>query len=131
MNGTILAAGVACFVCALGHGTIGVRWVLPMLEERSLSGTPFGPPAMTLGMLRFTWHVVTLMLIGFGVLLTALASEPSISTETLVLRWFAGLWIAAAVVAVGTARRNLDALFRLPVPVLFVVVAVLCWTASS
>jgi hypothetical protein len=85
MNVELAIAGLGCLVLAFGHTAIGLRWVLPNLTEGRLPSTPFGPPSMTLGMVRFTWN----------------------------------------------ARRRPRRLLRLPVPLVFVVVAVMCWTASA
>ena len=93
--------------------------------------TPFGPPSMTLGMVRFTWHIVTVVLVAFGVLLMMLAWAPDADAETLILRWFTALWIAATATAIWNARRRPSSLLRLPVPVFFVVIAVMCWIAST
>ncbi len=61
MNVELAVAGLGCFVLALGHATTGLRWVLPNLTKERLPGTPFGSPSMTLSMLRFTWHVVSIV----------------------------------------------------------------------
>jgi hypothetical protein len=131
MNVELLIAGLACLVLAFGHTTIGVRWVLPNLTKGRLPSTPFGPPSMTLGMVRFTWHVVSVMLLAFGVLFVTLAWASDADPRTLVLRWFAAFWLAAAALACWNARRRPSRLLRLPVPPLLVVIAVLCWTAST
>jgi hypothetical protein len=131
MNGALAIAGLGCFVLAFGHTTIGQRWVLPNLTKERLPSTPVGSPAMTLGMVRFTWHVVSVLLVGFGVLLMALAWAPGADPRILVLRWFAVLWLAATALACWNARRRPSSLLRLPVPLVFVVIAVLCWTAST
>ena len=130
MNVELAIAALGCLVLALGHTTIGLRWVLPNLTKGSLPSTPFGSPSMTLGMVRFTWHVVSILLVGFGIL-TALAWAPGGRSETLLLSWFAVLWLAATAVACWNARRRPRSLLRLPVPLVFVVIAVLCWTAST
>jgi hypothetical protein len=52
-----------------GHTTIGLRWILPNLRKERMPSTPFGPPSMTLDMVRFTWHIVSVLLVGFGILL--------------------------------------------------------------
>src|SRR5215207_8595710 len=109
MNVELAIAALGCLVLAFGHTTIGLRWVLPNLTKGSLPSTPFGSPSMTLGMVRFTWHVVSVLL----------------------LRWFAVLWLAATALACWNARRRPRSLLRLPVPLVFVVIAVLCWTAST
>lgn len=131
MSVALAIAGLSCFVLAFGHTAIGVRWVLPGLTEARLSGTPFGPPSMTLSMLRFTWEVVSLVLVAFGVLLTVLAFDRDVDLETLLLRWLALFWLAAAARAIWSTRHRLRSLVRLPVPLVFLLVAAMCWVASS
>jgi hypothetical protein len=124
-------AGLCCFVLAFGHSAIGLRWILPNLTPRELPGTPFGSPRLTLGMLRFTWHVATLMLFGFGVLLITLAAAPGADPETLLLRWLAVLWLAAAALAAWSARRRPRSIVRFPVPLVMFVIAAMSWAAST
>ena len=135
MNVELTIAGLSCFVLAFGHTRIGLRWILPNLTAGRLPSTPFGPPSMTLGMLRFTWQVVSLMLLGFGILLMTLALAPDADPKTLLLRWFAALWLAATATACWDGRRRprslLRSLRRFPVPLVFVLIAVMCWTAST
>jgi hypothetical protein len=131
MKVELAIAALGCFVLAFGHTTIGLRWVVPKLTKGSLPSTPFGSPAMTLGMVRFTWHVVSVLLAGFGVLFMMLAWAPDADPETLLLRWFAGLWLAATALACWEARRRPTSLLRFPVPLVFVVIAVMSWTAST
>jgi hypothetical protein len=131
MNVELAIAGLGCLVLAFGHTTIGLRWVLPNLTKGRLPSTPFGPPAMTLGMVRFTWQVVSVVLVGFGVLFMTLAWAPDADPKTLLLRWFAGLWLAATALAGWEARGRPRRLLRFPVPLVFVVIAVMSWTAST
>jgi hypothetical protein len=131
MNVELAIAALGWFVLAFGHTTIGLRWVLPNLTKERLPSTPFGPPSMTLSMLRFTWHVVSVLLVGFGILLMALAWAPGADPKTLVLRWFVAFLLAATALACWQARRRPRSLLRLPVPLIFVVIAVMCWTAST
>jgi hypothetical protein len=131
MNVELAIAGLCCLVLAFGHAAIGLRWVLPNLSERGPSGTPFGSPRLTLGMLRYTWHVVSLMLLGFGVLLLTLAWADGADTRTLVLRWLAALWLAATALAAWNVRRRPRAILRFPVPVLMFVIAVMTGAASA
>lgn len=131
MKAELLIVGLSFFVTAVGHATVGLRWVLRDLANQPLSGTPFGPPAMTHGMLRVTWHLVTLILVAFGTLLTTLASVPAIDSETLLLRWFTVLLLAAAAMMFWSARGHLRNLLRLPVPVLMIIMAAMCWKAAA
>jgi hypothetical protein len=131
MNVALAIAALGCLVLAFGHTTVGVRWVFPNLTKGSLPSTPFGSPAMTLGMVRFTWQVLSILLVGFGILLMALAWAPDADPKTLLLRWFAVFWLAATALACWNARRRPSSLLQFPVPLVFVVIAVLCWTAST
>jgi hypothetical protein len=131
MNVELAIAGLGCFVLAFGHTTIGLRWVLPNLTKGRLPSTPFGPPSMTLGMVRFTWQVVSVVLVGFSILFMTLAWAPDADPKTLLLRWCAAFWLAATALAGWNARRRPRRLLRLPVPLVFVVIAVMCWTAST
>src|ERR687898_610904 len=106
MNVELAIAGLGCFVLALGHTTIGLRWVLPNLTKGRLPSTPIGPPSMTLGMVRFTWQVVSILLVGFGGLLMALAWAPDADPKTLLLRWFAVFWPAGTRAAVPPPSCN-------------------------
>jgi len=131
MNVELAIAAVSCAALALGHATLGLRWVLPNLTKGSLPSTPFGPPSMTLGMVRFTWHIVTVMLLAFTSLLLMLAWTADANPRTLLLRWFAAFWLAVTGMAFWNSRRRLRSLRRLPVPLLNMVIAVMCWKAST
>jgi hypothetical protein len=131
MSVELAIAGLGCFLLAFGHTAIGVRWVLPDLTHAELRRTPFGSPAMTHSMLRFTWDVVSLMLVAFGILLLTLAFARDADPETLLLRWLAAFWLAAAARAGWDARHRLRNLLRLPVPVVMLLIAAMCWAAST
>ena len=127
-------AGVICVGLGLGHMTIGVVWALPRLKETRLPSTPFGAPSMTLAMVRVTWHIVTIFVLTVAGILLTLAWTAAPDPKELILRSFAAMWFAATAMAVwvaGLTVRKLRNLLRLPVPLLFAVVAVLCWMAAS
>ena len=130
MNVELTIAGLSCATLALGHWFVGRR-VLPGLRSERMPSSPFGPPSMTLGMVRFTWHIVTVVLVAFAILLITLAWVGDDDPKTLLLRWFAAFWLVATVTVFWVARRRPRNLLRLPVPVLFIVIAVMCWTAST
>lgn len=128
-----LAAGVAGLICvglACGHMTVGVVWLLPGLTEERLPSTPFGPPALSVGMVRVTWHIVTIFCLALGGLLLSLAWDAHADAKTLLLRWFAAMFLAATAMVFGVARGGLRSMLRFPVWSLWVAVAVLYWRAS-
>ena len=129
MKVELAIAGATCFALAIGHGVIGRRWVVPNFTRDHFPRTPFGSPSMTLGMVRFTWHIVTVMLVAFAILLMMLAGGEG-DVNTLVLRWLSAFWFAATAMAIWNARRRPGALIRFPVPLLMLIVAMLSWTAS-
>lgn len=134
MNALLGVAALLCFLLALGHTAVGVLWVLPGIKDESMPRSPFGPPAMTAGMIRVSWFIVTIFVSALGGLLLTLALDGGADARTLLLRWFAAMWVAATVMALWVARRRLReprTLLRLPVPLVWMVVAVLCWAASA
>lgn len=127
-------AGLISVALGLGHETLGLVWVLPGLTEERVTSTRFGPPSMTVSMVRVTWHIVTIFAVAAGGLLMTLAWAEAADPKTLLLRWFAAMWLVATAMALWVARlrlRNLRNLLRLPVPLLWVVIAVLLWRASA
>ena len=134
MDAGLGIAGLICVAMGLGHETIGVVWVLPSLTEERLPRTPFGPPALSRAMVHVTWHIVSIFVLAVGGLLLTLAWDATADPQDALLRWFAGMWLAATAMALWIARRGLRnprEFLRLPVPLLWVVVAVLCWAAST
>ena len=134
MNLELAIAGLICVGLAIGHQTVGVVWVLPKLTEERLSDTPFGPSSMTLAMIRVTWYIVTIFALALSGILLTLAWAEGVDPKTLLLRAIAVMWFIATAMAVWIAWRgvrNFRYLLRLPVPALFLVVSVLCWTAST
>jgi hypothetical protein len=123
MTVELAIAGLACFALAFGHTVIGVRSVRPALAELPLR-------ASTRTMLRFTWDVVTVFLVASGGLLASLAVARQPDVRTLVLRWFAALWLAAALRASWAARRRPLSLVRFPVALVFVLIGAMCIAAS-
>lgn len=131
MDVEIAIAALLCALLGLGHWALGRRWVLPGLAQVDLPPTPFGPAALSTAMLRFTWHTVTVLLLGFAGLLAALAVGDASDTRALLLRWFFAVWVAATALAVWQIRRRPASVLRFPVPVLFLALAVLFWVGST
>jgi len=130
MNVELAIAAVSCFVLGLEHMTVGLRWVLPNHEGAPAEHAVWSA-VDALGTLRFTWHMMTVLLLAFGILFTTLAWARDADPKMVLLRWFAGLWLAATATAYWNARRRPRDLLRLPLPFLFIVIAVMCWTAST
>jgi len=124
-------AGLSCAALGLGHTMVGLVWVLPRVTEEPLPSTPFGPSFMTEGMLRVTWHIVTVFVLCVAGLLMTLAWDVGADPKALLLRWFAAMFLAATAMVFWVARRRPRNLLRLPVWSLWVVIAVLCWRAST
>ena len=126
-----LIAGVLCVGMAFAHALIGFIWVLPHITQERVPKTPFGPPSLTLAMIRVTWYIVTILVLMVGILLVAVGWDGSVELKTVLLRVVAAMWLAAAAMAFWFVRSRPRHLLRLPVPLLWVVVAVLCWVAST
>lgn len=130
MSISLLVAGLACVGMTVGHSAIGHLWVLPHLTTDRVAATPFGPPRLTVGLLRITWHIVSLFCLSFAVILLTMATADAPDLRTLVLRTVACMFVAAAVMAVAIIGFRLKYLVKLPVPLVWIGIAVLCWVAS-
>jgi hypothetical protein len=130
MTAELLIAGACTFLLALGHTLIGLRWILPHLSEARLPATPFGPPSLTVGMVRFSWEIISVILPGFGVLFLVLAWTDA-DPRTVILRWAGALWLAATAVSLWNTRRRLRSLARFPAALFMAIVAAMCWIASA
>jgi hypothetical protein len=124
-------AGVTSVVLAVGHEAVGFVAVLPLVTEEKLPGTRFGPPPMTVALLRVTWHLVGVFVVASGGVLLTLAFGEDVDPKTAVLRWLAVMWLVATAIALWGVRRNPRNVLRLPVPFAWPVIAFLCWNASG
>jgi hypothetical protein len=124
-------AGLASVILAAGHEAVGFVAVLPTQTEERLPGTRLGPPSMTVAMVRVTWHLVGVFVAALGGVLITLAVAEGSDPRTVVLRWLAALWLGATVVALWAVRRRPGNILRLPVPLAWPVIALLCWRAST
>ncbi|MDQ4124635.1 MAG: hypothetical protein M3134_03405 [Actinomycetota bacterium] len=130
MDAALATAGFLCLALGAGHTTVGVRWVLPGLDEERLPKTPFGPRSLTMAMIRVTWFIVTVFVVGLGGLLLTLAWSDG-DARTLLLRWFAATWVAATLMSWWLAGGRGRHVWRFPVPMVWLVVAGLLWAASA
>ncbi len=134
MDVGLAIAGALCVLLGIGHATLGLVWVLPGVDNEHLGVSPFGGRNLSSATIHASWHIVTVFAVSSGVVLSWLGWDPDGDPKTVVLRVFAGMWLMIAIVGswAGLRRvRRLKDLLRLPVPVLFVVVAALCWSAST
>lgn len=130
MTAELVIAGFSSLALAAGHTWIGLRWVLPHLDKGRLPRTPFGPSSLTLGMVRFCWQIISVLLPWFGVLFLALAWT-HVDPRTLILRLGGVFWLAATGISMWNARRRPARLLRFPVPAFMALIAAMCWLASS
>ena len=86
---------------------------------------------MTVAVVRVTWHLVTVFVLAVGGVLITLAIAEDVNPTTVVLRWIAGMWLAATAVALWGVRRRPRNILRLPVPLVWPLLALLCWSASG
>ena len=123
-------AGLSCLALGVGHATIGLVWVLPSATEERVGPTPVGPPLMTEGLLRVTWHFVTIVGLAVGGMLLTLAWDPDADPRRALLRWLAAMFLTATVMVIGVARRRPRYLLHLPVWLLWLLIAALCLRAT-
>ncbi|HJP67129.1 MAG TPA: hypothetical protein VKA30_12610 [Actinomycetota bacterium] len=134
-NPLYLAAAALSLMAAAIHGGAGERLVVTRLPAQTLPATRFGGPAMSLLMIRVTWHIATLVFAAAGVAL-ALCSWGSTSSSCaglarFVAVCFGGFFLLAFGLVVARRKRfDLRPMLRHPGPLVFAAVAVLAWIGS-
>ena len=123
-------AGAASVALAVGHEAVGLTAVLRPVTEERVSPTVFGPASLTAAMIRVTWHLVGVFVLASGGVLLTFAAGDDRDAKAVVLRWLAAMWLTATAVAVWEVRRCPRNILRLPVPLVWPVMAGLCWRAS-
>jgi hypothetical protein len=122
-----LVAGALALLGAAVHGGGGEVLILRKLFSAELPSSPFGGPAATRVMIRFTWHAMTLTFAAFG---SALATcgflgpgDACRGVGLVTASLFTG-FVALTVLVVLQRPRML---FAHPGPVMFLTVAALAW----
>jgi hypothetical protein len=131
VNGILITAGALSLGMAVGHTTIGIRWVLPRLRDEALPSSPFGTGAMTSGFITVTWHAVGVMLVSFGVVLLLLATRSLGGDGVLAVRGVGAAFAALTLLVLWLARRRPTNLLRAPMWLTFVAMAALCWFGAT
>jgi hypothetical protein len=131
MNVMLIAAGSLSLAMAVGHTTIGVRWVLPHLRDEALPSSPFGTGAMTANFIVVTWHAVGVMLVSVGVVLSVLATRSLSGDGAIAVRGVGAMFAATTLVVLWLARRRPKGLVRAPMWLLFIAMALLCWLGAT
>ena len=126
----VYAAGGLCLLLGAGHTLVGHLWILRRLRSQPLPATPFGAPSATGVALAVTWDMVTIAVIGLGLLLIGLADHQASAERTLVLQTVAAIFASGTAMTVWLGRRRLRSLARRPVLICFVAVAALCATSA-
>ena len=105
MNPYVLAAGIASVAMGLVHSVLGERLLLTELLRRQGLPPVLGSSRFSGQILRFAWHVTTVLLWTVATLLFVLAERPAGGEWTLALRIVAAGNLGCALVA-GTITRG-------------------------
>ncbi len=99
MNGYLLAAGILSGLMGLGHSVLGERMVLNRLSALENLPPVLGSTLFTRRILRFTWHLTSVLLLAMGGILAVLAGAPPSREGRLILVIAAANYLACALVS--------------------------------
>ena len=132
MNAPFIIAGALALTAAAIHGGLGEKIVVSKLRRETLPTSKFGGSAMTLLMIRVTWHITTLAFLVLGSAL--LVCSPGALGDAcegigrISSIAFASFFLLAGALAFPNIRRTVR---RHPAPIVFLAVAVLSWVGAS
>ena len=104
MNLPLMAAAVLSVLIGVAHSVLGERLVLGPLFRRNELPKLLGSAEFTRNVLRFTWHLTTVLAVGIGVVIAYLASTPLTSQSMWVLRILSLTFGASTLVSLIGAR---------------------------
>ena len=124
MQATLLQlAAILMFLLGLAHSVLGERYILVRLFRREGLPKLFGGTAFTTRILRFAWHITTVLWWGFAALLWQVATGSITPADVLTVIACTSI-VAGLLPLVITRGRHLSWL------VLFVVGGIALWYAS-
>lgn len=124
MNGYALAAGVMSIGMGVAHSLLGERFIIIQLLRRDDLPPVFGSVPLTKRIIRFAWHLTTVLLFSLGALLFVLSNGNPSQEGLLILRVLAATFLASALVSALFTRGKHFSWFC------FLVIAVLAWMAA-
>jgi hypothetical protein len=118
------AAAFLLVAMGIAHSVLGERYILTRLFRRADLPKIFGSAEFTVGTLRFTWHLTSVMGFGLAAVLLQLAGQASPKEIVTTLGW---LCVASGLLPlIWTRGRHLSWLF------LFAAAGLcLSWTSSA
>ncbi len=116
MNPYLMAAGIGSAVIGLLHSVLGERFILMRLGSLP---PVFGSELFTARILRFAWHITTLLLVGMGLVLVLQAAGRGDAEPT--ARVFSVTFLLCAILSGGVSRGRHFSW------VLFLAAAILAW----
>lgn len=116
MNPYLMAAGIVSATIGLLHSVLGERFILTRLASLP---PVFGSELFTARILRFAWHITTLLLLGMGLVLVLQAAGRG--GAYLTARVFSATFLMCAILSGGVSRGKHFSW------VLFLAAAILAW----
>ena len=125
MNLALTSAAVLSVLIGIAHSALGERLLLGPLFRRGELPRLLGSTTFTRNVLRFTWHLTTVLAIGIGVVIGYLASEPLDPNAVWILRALSITFGASTLVSLIGARGKHFSWW------VFLIITILLWVGST
>ena len=124
MNSYLLVAGALSILTGLAHSWLGERLILIRLFRREDLPPVLGSALFTKRVLRFAWHITTILLCGIGAIIIYLATRQSATEGSTVLVVLSSTFLACSIVT-GAFSRGKHFSW-----VVFLAIAALLWFSA-
>ena len=125
MNLPLVIAAVLSVLIGLAHSVLGERLLLGPLFSRGDVPKLLGSTTFSRQVLRFAWHLTTVLIFGIGLVIWYLASSPLNTEAVWILRAFAATFGASTLLSLIGARGKHFSWW------VFLIITVLLWMGSS
>lgn len=125
MNLPLVIAAVLSVLIGIAHSVLGERLLLGPLFRRGEVPKLLGSSTFPRQVLRFTWHLTTVLALGIGVVIGYLASSPLDPHAVWILRALSITFGVSTLVSLIGARGKHFSWW------VFLIIAVLLWVGSA
>ena len=125
MNLALTSAAVLSVLIGIAHSALGERLLLGPLFRRGELPRLLGSTTFTRNVLRFTWHLTTVLAMGIAVVIWHLASMPLDPNSVWILRALSITFGASTLVSLFGARGKHFSWW------VFLIITILLWVGST
>ena len=124
MNVTLIVGGSLAMALGLAHSWLGEQFILIRLLRRLDLPKVMGSELFTKRILRFAWHLTTVLMLGLGAIPLLLSGEPLSHQAIMIVRLESATFLLCGAVSLAVTRARHFSW------VVFLAISILLWLGA-